>query len=143
MDGGAARHSLAQLQRLAGNQAVQRLMQSSQQPTQPKLATPIVQRFGTGEHLRIGDQGASRSQAQMVTLASDYQLTYGEMIAMAGDFFESLGQMRDLAKIDGTGAGTREEVEYVRAVKVRGLSPNRFSDERQAGGRPPLRTSWP
>jgi|GEM_PF-6460872 len=39
--------------------------------------------------------------------------TYGEMVAMAGDYFGSIAQMRTLAANPGTGAGTREELEYV------------------------------
>jgi hypothetical protein len=98
------------LQRLAGNQAVRSYM------TEPV----VVQRFESGEHMRLGDRGVDRSQAQMITLAPDYQVTYGEMIAMAGDYFENLAQMQQLAANSGTGAGSREEIEYVRVVHVRG-----------------------
>ncbi|WP_132122699.1 hypothetical protein [Actinocrispum wychmicini] len=97
------------VQRLAGNQAMRSLM------------TPVVvQRFESDEHLRLGDQGADRAHAEMVPLAPGYQVTYGEMIAMAGDFFGSLSQLQGIAQVPGTGAGTREEIEYVRVVKVHG-----------------------
>lgn len=100
---------LLQVQRLAGNRAMQSYMSSP----------IVVQRFGSDEHMRLGDQGADRAHAEMVPLTPDYQLTYGEMIAM-GDFFTGLSQMQTMAQIPGPGAGTREEIEYVRVVKIRG-----------------------
>jgi hypothetical protein len=54
----------------------------------------------------------------MVHLAPGYWVGYGEMVAMAGDHFESIEQMRELAAKPGPGAGTREELDYVRTVKV-------------------------
>lgn len=66
----------------------------------------------------------------MVSLAPDYQLTFGEMMAMA-DFFESLSQMRELAAVNRQGPGSREEIEYIRTVKVRGRkeSADSFSEK--------------
>ena len=42
------------------------------------------------------------------------------MVAMGGDWFESVQQITDLAKIPGPGPGTREEVEYVLTVEIHG-----------------------
>lgn len=93
--------------------------------TSGSLATSggaVVQRFESDEHREIGDDATKgdKGQVRSVQLAADYNITYGEMVAMAGDFFASLSQMQSLAKNVGTGAGTREEIEYVRVVKVHG-----------------------
>ncbi len=86
------------------------------------------------EHALLGDL-ASRGpdgQPQPVRLASDYTLTFGEMVALAGDFFESIDLMRAFAVEPRTsGRGTREEIEYARVVHARGLDERRgeFSEE--------------
>jgi hypothetical protein len=101
---------------MAGNRAVR-----------DYLTGPLtVQRFESGEHLRLGDRGVGRSQAQMVNLTPDYQVTYGEMIAMAGDYFQDLAQMREIAANEGS----REQIEYVRVVRVHGETgrKNEFSE---------------
>ena len=80
----------------------------------------FAQRFEESEHMKIGNAATEgkHGEAQTVVLASDYRITYGEMVAMA-DHFESLDQMRIFASNKKrTGAGTREEIEYVRVVKV-------------------------
>lgn len=79
-----------------------------------------VHRFESDEHLELGREGSfgPHGETQMVRLADDYMIEYGEMVAMAGDFFGSIAQMRQLAANDGKGAGTREELEYVRVVKI-------------------------
>lgn len=92
-----------------------------QQSTSP--ARSIVQRFESKEHMEIADDATRGAQGEVrsVELAPDYRLTYGEMVAMAGDFFGNLQQMRDFANAKSVkGAGTREELEYVRIVKVHG-----------------------
>lgn len=123
------------LQRAIGNRTVGALLhqrpgvapeRSPRPVNQPPALLPrrrtrrLIQRFEEDEHLRVGDQGASEATAQRVKLADDYSITYGEMVAMGGDHFQSIAQMRDFARNTGTGAGTREEIEYVRVVKIRG-----------------------
>ena len=92
-----------------------------------------VQRFVEGEHKLIGDLGSSRGPALPPTLELGPGLTvsYGDIVAMGGDWFESLQQMTDLAKVPGTGKGTREEVEYVLTVEIHGEKAREedFSEE--------------
>jgi hypothetical protein len=107
------------MQELVGNRAVQLLVADRSAP---------IQRFDTSEHLRSGDAGADSLHSQQVPLAAGYFVTYGEMIAMAGDYFGSLEQLRELAIREGPGAGTREEIEYVRVAKIRRQS-GQFSEE--------------
>lgn len=95
------------------------------------LARP--QHFESNEHKDIGDTAVPESpkgQPQGVELAPGYFVSYGDIVAMAGDFFESIDQLRGLAGNKGKGAGTREEVEYVRRVKI----PNR--DDLEGGFSP-------
>jgi hypothetical protein len=89
---------------------------------QGRSAAGAIQAFESDEHREIGDDATrgTRGEIRTVQLADDYRITYGEMVAMAGDYFTSLGEMRSLAAVAGTGAGTREEIEYVRVVKVHG-----------------------
>lgn len=114
------------LQHSAGNRAVSWLLSNP---------GPPVQRFDTPEHLRLGDNGTPAAQAEQVLLASDFSLTYGEMIAMSGDYFGSLAEMETLARIHGPGAGTREELEYVRTVKVRKGEDTFSQDAKDAADR--------
>lgn len=82
----------------------------------------VLQRFEEHEHQKIGDEATEGplGQVRTVQLAPDYSVTYGEMVAMAGDHFETIDQMRQMAAKPGRGAGTREELEYVRTVKING-----------------------
>lgn len=92
-----------------------------------------VQRFGAGEHRDIGTAatGGKRDArtpdnptgtnethgALMIPLAADYALPHGEIIALAGDHFESIDQMRMFAKVTN-GANSRGEIEYARFWKL-------------------------
>ncbi|WP_428263059.1 eCIS core domain-containing protein [Haliangium sp.] len=81
-----------------------------------------VQRFESHEHKVLGDEGTrtAQGQARTVEVAPGYFLTFGDLTAMAGDFFGSVAEIERIAANDGEGAGTREEIEYVRVVKVHG-----------------------
>jgi hypothetical protein len=85
----------------------------------------VVQKFDSFEHKEIGDDATKGSHGELKTveLAADYRVTYGEMIALAGDYFGSIGELRSIAAVPGKGAGTREEIEYVRRVELPNISP--------------------
>ncbi len=87
-----------------------------------RSARPL-QRFVESEHKLIGDLGSTRGPElpTKLELGPGFEVTYGDMVAMGGDWFESVQQMTDLAKIPGPGAGTREEVEYVLTVEIHGF----------------------
>ncbi len=92
-------------------------------------ASDGVQLFGTGEHRKVGDRVEDEGgNTERVELADGYSISYGEMVAMAGDFFASIDQMRKFAKRPGPGVGTREEIEYVRNVKVNDKSSDGYSE---------------
>jgi Domain of unknown function (DUF4157) len=92
-------------------------------------ARRAIQKFESDEHARMGDNGARDGSGAVgqVELAPGYSISHGEMVAMAGDFFASIDQMRSMAARPGPGAGTREEIEYVRAVKIRGVTGGSYS----------------
>jgi Domain of unknown function (DUF4157) len=89
------------------------------------VSRKVIQRFESHEHEQIGTAGSNgaRGETQMVELAPGYRVTFGEMVAMGGDFFTNIEEMRRIAANVGTGAGTREEIEYVRQVKVPHYTP--------------------
>ncbi|MEZ4360943.1 MAG: DUF4157 domain-containing protein [Kofleriaceae bacterium] len=88
---------------------------------------PAVQRFESHEHLRMGDEAATEGGVVgRVELSPGYTITNGEMVALAGDYFENIEEMRRLATNAGHGAGTREELEYARVCKA-------TEDESRAG----------
>ena len=91
------------------------------------------QHFESGEHKLIGDEGSAGAdgEAQGVELAPGYKVSYGDIVAMAGDFFGSIEVLRAYAANPAKGPGGREEVEYVRLCRVRGDfgQAGKFSDE--------------
>jgi hypothetical protein len=113
--------NILNLQRTIGNRRTQQLLQKKQLPAiVQRRPRRRIQRFESHEHQKLGDDATRDAQGQVrtVQLADDYRITYGEMVAMAGDFFKDVEQMRDLAKTVGSGEGTREELEYVRVVRI-------------------------
>jgi hypothetical protein len=120
--------SVVALQRAAGNRATTLLLTRDSRHPEISVSRGLatVQRFDTDEHEWLGSIASSGAT---VAVTSDYRLTYGEMVAMAGDYFSSLQQMRSLAARPGPGAGTRDELEYVRRVKVHGERLVVYDDE--------------
>lgn len=74
-----------------------------------------VQRFGADEHEYLGNMG---SGARSVMLAPGYWVSFGEMVALAGDHFSSIEQMRTFAAREDGGPGSRLEIEYARKWKL-------------------------
>ncbi|HEY9670735.1 MAG TPA: DUF4157 domain-containing protein [Waterburya sp.] len=60
-----------------------------------QFSSSIVQRFGSEEHVEIGNRALP---GQDVYIGSEIgKISYGELIAMAGDYFESISQIQQLA----------------------------------------------
>lgn len=83
----------------------------------PPGAVP-VQRFEAREHKSMGDKGSGGTK---MNLPGGLKVTFGEITALAGDYFGSVPQIQKLAGVNGDGktAGTRDEVEFALYVKVR------------------------
>ncbi len=74
-----------------------------------------VQRFGADEHQMLGNDGSGDS---MVELAPGYSLPFGDVVALAGDHFESIAQMRWFARNVNGGKESRAEIEWARIWKL-------------------------
>ncbi len=76
----------------------------------------MIQRFGSLEHKMLGDQGSNGkiSDINIGTDAAPEMLSYGDVVALAGDHFKSIDQMRALAR-DQSG---RDEIRYARWKSV-------------------------
>ena len=62
---------------------------------QAAAPTPWVGRFASPEHRDLGDAGSGHAQTD-VDIGGHF-LSYGEMVALAGDYFGSLAEVRSLA----------------------------------------------
>jgi hypothetical protein len=106
------------LQRTHGNQFVQRLV-----ARQRRLSARTLQRFGAREHMELGNDAArplhSRAPSapllEGVTLDDGSPVTYGEMVALAGDHFGSIDEVRELLKTDEG----KKKIRYARAWQLK------------------------
>ena len=127
----AQRRALAtQVGEIQGNRHVQRMV------THLKQDQPggVLQRFGSAEHEQLGTAGAKKALGGVLTdinigtdAAPEY-LPYGQMVALAGDYFESLSEMYVLA---ASPAG-RDQIRYARYVALGGTEPAVGADIKQA-----------
>jgi hypothetical protein len=98
---------------------VQRCGACGAKEEQQAVQTTPVQRFESNEHKQMGDEG---SGGATIKLSDDLTVTFGDITALAGDFFGSVSQIRRLAAVKGDGksmAGTSDEIKYALYVKVR------------------------
>lgn len=102
--------------------------ESAEQLLGPAMATrtnsPAVQRFAADEHQQLGDKGSGNA---MVELAPGYRLPFGDVVALAGDHFESIEQMRRFA-VKREGKESRNEIEWARMWKLNAPSVRAWSD---------------
>jgi uncharacterized protein DUF4157 len=77
-----------------------------------------VQLFEENEHKQMGDAG---SDGAKIKLAPDLEVSFGDITSMGGDWFESVNQIKTLAKTKGDGKnvpGTRDEILFVWNTQV-------------------------
>ncbi|HEX3044297.1 MAG TPA: hypothetical protein VHY08_06045 [Bacillota bacterium] len=126
-----SREPLTLLQQSIGNRGIQNLIKSEggRDLVQPAPYTgmrtlrttfdgELLQRFGYQEHQLAGD--AATGSQKVVLFEGDskkgiprYEISFGEMVALAGDFFGSLEEMQKLAG-DPSGLGQRK-LDYARS----------------------------
>src|SRR5262249_47408980 len=82
---------ILRLQSTIGNQAVQRVLSSKRTHSRP----PGIQRFEGPEHAQLGD-----STNQNIDLGNGVILTWGQVIAIAGDEVGSVEELKELVKTD-------------------------------------------
>lgn len=109
-----SRHTVLDLQRQAGNRAVTAMLLDA-----GRLRPPAIQRFGELEHKTLGDTGSGKA---MINLPGGIAVTFGDITALAGDYFGSAAQIRTLASKPGNNRtpGTVDEVNFALHVKIRG-----------------------
>jgi len=90
-------------------------------------------RFESNEHKKMGDTGAAGAELE---LAPGFKVSFGDMTALAGDYFGSLKDLQELAKIPGSAGapynlpGTVDEVKYALYVEVqKSMKEDAFSPE--------------
>jgi|GEM_PF-5733797 len=97
-------------------ESAEQLLGSAPAVDQGPAARTTVQRFSAREHQQMGNDGAGSA---WVELAEGYSIPFGDMVALAGDHFSSIEQMRELAKNENGGAGSRLEIEWARKWMLR------------------------
>jgi Domain of unknown function (DUF4157) len=88
-----------------------------------------VQKFEENEHKQMGDEGSGNAK---IKLAPGLEVSFGDITAMAGDFFESVAQIKELVAIKGDGKncpGTSDEIIFVLRVHVQ----HRTGEEKDYG----------
>jgi hypothetical protein len=112
------------------------------QPTAPQLAAassqidtagppqPVLQRFGSEEHRDIAHEAVGSVQLSLDIGDPAHPLLYEEMVALAGDLFLGLDQMKELAKSDDGKAQIRFAREY--ALKAPKADPPVSDDVKKA-----------
>ncbi|MGB7520366.1 MAG: DUF4157 domain-containing protein, partial [Spirulinaceae cyanobacterium] len=88
--------------------------------------TGTIQRFESNEHKEMGDQGTAdnKGNPKKIKLGKEpnqLEVTFGDITAMAGDFFGSVDEIKQLAEKPGDGknqANTMDEIKYVLSVKI-------------------------
>lgn len=110
--------SLLRVQQSVGNAQVSRFLASRHLPPHLAPLSPVpgdaVQRFGSEEHRQLGAEGSGNTTLD-IDLGDGTRLTYGEMVALAGDYFGSISEMQTLA---ATPAG-QEELRWARWQAMR------------------------
>lgn len=124
----AQRQAIAlQIGKTQGNHYLQRIIAEDQHTRKIAKASDvrIIQKWDAREHERLGNDA---TKSHKVQLADDYWITYGEMVALAGDHFESIAQMREFAK-KKSGPESRAEIEYAIAWKLK-QSERAYDDDK-------------
>jgi hypothetical protein len=93
-----------------------------------RVAALLVQRWEADEHELLGNKGSGN---RAVELAPGYLITFGEMVALAGDHFESVAQMRRFAANTKGGPRSRAEIDYAREWKL-GAKGMRYDEKAKA-----------
>jgi hypothetical protein len=127
----AQRRALAaQVGEIQGNRQVQRMV-AHLKPGQHRGA---LQRFASPEHEQLGSAGASQALGHILTdinIGTDDKpeyLPYGQMVALAGDYFIDLKEMHDLA----ASQNGRDQIRWARWKALGGTEPAVGDDIKKA-----------
>ena len=127
-----ARSGLPALQSALGNAGMRRLM--------ARRDRRVLARFGEPEHRAIGDKALPgvtwrlrKAGSQIQTPFTDFQLTFGDWIAL-GDWFEDVGEVREMLRPDGKGADKIGQLYYALFAKIRPKTPEEAAKAEKLGG---------
>ncbi len=127
-----ARSGLPALQSALGNAGMRRLM--------ARRDRRVLARFGEPEHKAIGDKALPgvtwrlrKAGSQIQTPFTDFQLTFGDWIAL-GDWFEDVGEVREMLRPDGKGADKIGQLYYALFAKIRPKTPEEAAKAEKLGG---------
>jgi len=84
---------------------------------QSRVGRSALQRFASDEHVKIGDLAEPGKQ---VSISGYGRVRLGELIAMAGDYFESISELESVAK---QGTFGKEQIDLVRWKVNGGVGP--------------------
>jgi hypothetical protein len=119
------------IQRTAGNASVAHLLgarRGAHDTGVVAAGAAAVQRFDSPEHVALGDSATLGPLKDTTGIRYDEnpddELSFGEMVAMAGDYFGSLNQMKQLSQ----SPEGRQQLAYARS-KVTNSSPPTVSAE--------------
>src|SRR3954447_14527195 len=111
-----ARGGLHQLQSAIGHAAMGRLVNSRNRR--------VLARFGEFEHKSIGDLALPditwrlrKKGAMFDNPFKDFHLTFGDWISL-GDWFEDMGEVREMLRPDGKGKDKIGQLYYVLFAKI-------------------------
>jgi hypothetical protein len=76
---------------------------------------PKIQRFESNEHKKMGDMGSGNSS---VKLSDQLSVSYGDMTALAGDFFGTVKDIKDIAKIQGSVYERLTIEDYIKEIEA-------------------------
>jgi len=117
-----AENDLAEAEAHAGAHRVMRSEELAHRDVSQANPASVIRRFVSREHEEIGDEalGAGTTTINYGTLTQPKYLTYGEMVALAGDYFKDLDEMRGLATQDQNG---RDQIRYAREKALNKKDP--------------------
>jgi hypothetical protein len=101
--------------RLLGHELAH-VVQQSRAGNGARTGNRTIQRFDAGEHKAIGD---AATEGRKVSLAPGLVVTYGDLVALGGDYFGDWETVVRLARVEGITEGTQGEIRYALTVKVR------------------------
>jgi hypothetical protein len=128
--GSPARH-LLMLQRTVGNRGVNRMLRTG--ALAPPASRRALSRFVGWEHQRLGDKGSAApcndpdptkcsALPTMIEVAPGLKLTWGQVVALAGDEFETVDDLVRAATAGSpSGTGTDAERGQLRAAMLHDL----------------------
>jgi hypothetical protein len=117
-----AENELAEAEAHAGAHRVMRSEELAVRDVSQTNRGSVIRRFASREHEQIGDEalGAGTTSINYGTVTQPKYLTYGEMVALAGDYFKDLDEMRRLATQDQNG---RDQIRYAREKALNKKDP--------------------